>query len=521
VGGVERLWRWCKRNPRVASLTAAVFLLLVAGVIGSSAAAFTIARERNQKERERQAAEEAREQAKKNADEAVEQGRLALRAFGTLIDEVQKQIGPTPALQDLKLKLLGTALEGLDKVAKSDEDARLLGQSMAAAYLRMGQLYQQLGHTDKALTQYQKCHAITQALAERDPEGDVAKANLAASLTSLGGVMLELRDTKSSLDYYQKALALHQDLSTRALSDKLDPAKVRRDFAECYTCVGVSYLRQGEAERARAYFEKALELRQDLAAADPKDPELQSHLAKSYNALAEVCFRSRDWPAARDYYQKSLAVCERAYQDQPKNPNCKLELAHTLGNFGIFDLRTGDLPAAQQHLRRCLTLMEELAALDRRHAILQRYLGLANYRLATLARRTNDPDTAQRCNRACLEIREKLAAESERRRVELVLVLPRCGQHERAAAEAAKFRDSKSADREVLVDVAQVYAQCAAAVPDDPALRQRYVQSALDALSRALTQGYKDLVILETEPDLDALRDQPGFQSLLARLKKD
>src|SRR5262249_13988447 len=28
VGGVERLWRWCKRNPRVASLTAAVFLLL-------------------------------------------------------------------------------------------------------------------------------------------------------------------------------------------------------------------------------------------------------------------------------------------------------------------------------------------------------------------------------------------------------------------------------------------------------------------------------------------------------------
>jgi eukaryotic-like serine/threonine-protein kinase len=523
VGGVERLWRWCKRNPRVAGLTAALFLLLVTGLIGSSAAAVTIARERNQKELERQAAEEARELAKKNADEAVEQGRLALRAFGTLIDEVQKQIGANPGLQDLKLKLLETALEGLDKVAKSDEDARLLGQSMAAAYMRMGQLYQQLGHTEKALAQFQKCHAIAQALLERDPDGDVARANLAASLLSLGGVCLELRDMTASLDHYQKALALHRDLSTRTLSDKLKPAQVRRDFAEAYTCVGVTYLRLGDAQRARPYFEEALKLREELAEADPKNPELQLLLVKSYNALAEVGFRSRDWSAARQFYAKSLAVCDRVYQEYPKNPNYKLELANTLGNFGVFDVRTGDLPAAREHCRRCLQLMEELAALDRRHALLQRYLGLANYRMATLAARLKDAETAQRCNGACLEIREKLAADdpkNERRRMELVLVLPRCGQHERAAAAAANFRDSKSVDREVLVEVAQVYAQCAAAVPHNPELRRRYTESALEALKQALTQGYKDLLILETEPDLDALRDQAGFQSLLARLRK-
>jgi tetratricopeptide (TPR) repeat protein len=386
----------------------------------------------------------------------------------------------------------------------------------------MGQIFRQLGQTEKALAQFQKCHAIARALAERDPEGDVAKANLASSLIELGGVRLELRDMAASLDCYQKALALHRELSRRTLSDKLNPAKVKGDFAEAYTCMGVTYLRLGEAPRSREYFEEALKLRRALLEADPKNPGLKSSLVKSYNALAEVCFRSRDWPAARRHYEQSLHLSERVYQDHPKNPNAKLELANTLGNAGLFDVRTGDLSAAREHYGQYLTLMEELAALDPRHAILQRSLGLANYRLAALARRTNDTAAAERCNRKCLEIREKLAtadASNERRRMELALVLPRCGQHERGAAEAARFHAGPAADREVLVEVAQCYAQCAAAVPDDADLRRQYTEKALHALDRAVAQGYKDLVILETEPDLDAVRDDPRFQALLERLK--
>ncbi len=40
VGNTERLWRWCRRNPAVASLTAAVATLLLIGTIGASLAAF-------------------------------------------------------------------------------------------------------------------------------------------------------------------------------------------------------------------------------------------------------------------------------------------------------------------------------------------------------------------------------------------------------------------------------------------------------------------------------------------------
>jgi serine/threonine protein kinase/WD40 repeat protein len=43
----ERLWRWCRRNPKLALLTAAVALLLVVVVGGSSLAAFWLRAERN------------------------------------------------------------------------------------------------------------------------------------------------------------------------------------------------------------------------------------------------------------------------------------------------------------------------------------------------------------------------------------------------------------------------------------------------------------------------------------------
>jgi serine/threonine-protein kinase len=46
VGSAERLARWCRRNPRVAALSAAVLALLVTVAVGSTVMAYRIARER-------------------------------------------------------------------------------------------------------------------------------------------------------------------------------------------------------------------------------------------------------------------------------------------------------------------------------------------------------------------------------------------------------------------------------------------------------------------------------------------
>src|SRR5262249_1598254 len=192
----------------------------------------------------------------------------------------------------------------------------------------------------------------------------------------------------------------------------------------------------------------------------------------------------------------------------PTNPRYKWELAITLGNYGDFAVRTGDLDTAQKLYPQHVSLYQELAESDRKNAGFQRWLSLAHYRAATLARKLSDAEGATRSSQACLTIRVEAAkadAKSERKRNDLMLVLPRCGQYARVAEMAAAIEKGPKVDRELLVMLAQCYAQCAAAVPEQAELRKGYVAKAVDALNKAVADGYADVVFLETEPDLDAV----------------
>jgi serine/threonine protein kinase len=73
VGRVEWLWRWCRRNPKVASLTAAVLLLLLAMTAGSTFAAWYFENMAKRESMLRSAADNARDQAENEKRQAQEQ----------------------------------------------------------------------------------------------------------------------------------------------------------------------------------------------------------------------------------------------------------------------------------------------------------------------------------------------------------------------------------------------------------------------------------------------------------------
>ena len=163
--------------------------------------------------------------------------------------------------------------------------------------------------------------------------------------------------------------------------------------------------------------------------------------------------------------------------------------------------------------------MGDLARLDPKNVLYRRYLALADYRLGTLARRTGDAAAADRRNRECLALREQMAQEdpkSERRVIELLLVRSRTDKHEDVAADVAKMEQKPKLDREVLVELAQCYSQMAARLTGEDKARAQYLNQALGLIRRALEQGYTDKVILETDPDLDAVREAPGFRDVLS-----
>jgi hypothetical protein len=100
--------------------------------------------------------------------------------------------------------------------------------------------------------------------------------------------------------------------------------------------------------------------------------------------------------------------------------------------------------------------------------------------------------------------------------MELMLVLAHCGEHEAAAELAEQYAQHDSADNELLLDVARCFAQCSVAATNVE-LQDRYAAKAIDALTRAFDQEYRDIVYIRSEPDLDPLRGKAGFESLKKR----
>jgi tetratricopeptide (TPR) repeat protein len=159
--------------------------------------------------------------------------------------------------------------------------------------------------------------------------------------------------------------------------------------------------------------------------------------------------------------------------------------------------------------------------IDPKNVDYQRDLGTAYYQLATTYLHLKDTAAADKNFHECLKIRQARAEaepQNSRRQMELIGVLPHCGEHLEAAEAAEKLRRSKPKDQEILIAIGCCYA-CCSAVPAAGELRQHYVDNSLEALNQSVALGFKDLSFFETDPDLDPVREEPGFHKLLEKLK--
>ncbi len=538
VSQTERLWRWCKRNPRVAWLSAAVLLLLLTVAITSTISAVRIAHEKklaieardlatrkaNEAEQAKMLADQravaeaaARELADENAKVASDQAQFALTTIQTLVDRAQKRLDDAPGNRELKIDLLKAAMDGLQEVSAMAKGSSTIEPTMAAAHMKMGLICKQLGQTEAAMEQFDRCRAITEARAKEKPNIDSRKSNLAAVLTVMGDMSQELRrDMEASLAYYQQALKLREEmhLTPNKGEGELEVVKVKLGLAEGYTRVATAIYRMGDPAEALKYFRQALQLRQELVDANPMNASMQQDLARTCMALGETSFRLNELDEARRWYAQCFEVRQRLFAANPKDFRSKHELARTCGMLGDIEFRTSNPAGAEPMYQRSLSLTEELADLDKASVDYQRDLGICHYRLGALFARAGESEAARQHFQECRRIREPLAPQNVRRQMELMLVVARLGEHFQAAALAEEVARQGNVDPEMLIELGRTYAQSAAAT-EDAALRQVYESKAVAAVSQAIEQGYKDLVFLQTEADFDPLRQHKPFATLL------
>jgi len=145
-----------------------------------------------------------------------------------------------------------------------------------------------------------------------------------------------------------------------------DPATLR-DLAAAYERIGRIQAEAGHphlggtgsSQQAKDLYEKALAIRQNLAAAQPQDLSLQFELLGSMANVAGICDQMGDLNHALDLQQQRLAIEERLAAGHDSE-ELRYNTAASLIGIGALKVWLGDYKSALDHEQRALALSQAL-----------------------------------------------------------------------------------------------------------------------------------------------------------------
>ncbi len=436
VGPAERAWSWCRRNPRIAGLAATVAVLLATLATISTLAALRIDRARKIAVKQTLAAEKAGNAAKqaqalaeeKQAAAAAHFG-LALEAMNTLVFEVQQQLAQRPGTIELRQKLGKTAIEGLNKIAKTAEKTSSSERTLVVAHERMGEIHALLGNGPEARKEYERSRDMAQKLMRKTgPNADLLTADYAKACDLLGDMALSNRALDEAGKLYQAAIEAREKLLKRNPGDSV----TLRSISVSYNKLGDLARRRLRTFEAIGLFEKSLSVRNQMVnAKTTTDAILLSDLRFSHGRIGDAYLAIFDWPKSLEHYQQSLAYSERLLALDPKNHEFQRQVHLSLDRLGNVYLRLARHDEAVKCYKRVLADRSDLAKIDSKNAETQHDLSTSLSLLGDAYRATEDFDQAEELYKRSLETTTKLLEQdptSLSRRFDVHVCLSKLGE---------------------------------------------------------------------------------------------
>jgi serine/threonine-protein kinase len=528
IGAVERFGRWCRRNPAVAGLTAAVLVLMAVGTAVSTrqAVVATLARA----DLAAKNAELADEQAKVQARFELAQRAIALFHTGVSEDLLLKN----EQFKELRTKLLKEAAgfySDLEKLLAGQTDAKSR-KLLAEGYFQLGELTDKIGSKPEALATHRQALALRRELAAAEGADVETRLDVARSLGQVGLLLSNTGDPGGALAALQEQRDRAEQMETEYPSDA-----VRSVLAQSHNSIGLVHWYQAKPEDALAAWRKALAIRQNLADANPAVADFQTTLARSHGNVAGVLMMTGRPKEAMGSHLKALAICQRLVQDNPAVNGFKYNLAVSYDWIGCCYLYMGKPVEGAAAFCKAAGIIQKLV--DDNPAITEFRSEVANIQCnmgRALDRQKRLAEAFTALN-ASVAIHQKLV-EGNPNNPRYILnlgenlgnrggTLARAGQPAEAAADLRRalelWAKLPHLDIEDQIDRSRALALLVGLARDaKPGVRaaeaRTFADQSVAALAEAVKTGWAIPNELK-EPDFDALRDRADFQKLLAEVE--
>jgi serine/threonine-protein kinase len=491
LGLRERAGRWCRRNPVVAGLTAALVLILV----GTSVASLAVAARFGQMARQQAEAAARAESQRQRAETNFAMARGAVDAYLTKVSE--NQLLKVSGLQPLRRDLLQSALTFYQDFLKEHGNDPALRAELAAAQLRLGRINLELGLRTEAKQALEAAAAGFESALESDPQNADLKAGLADALHAravqdrpsfLGS--FPPRDSQEMLDGVRRAARIREELH------RSQPAVARyqKDLAQSYVVLSALDGQKRPDEGARL-LQQAIDLLSEVAQNDPDDPENLHALSQAFLGLGVLLLRPGHMGEAQANLKRAADYAQVAYAMRPQAVEYGRNLTFVYLVTGSCSCGLGKLDLGLAQLQKAVDFSGQLVrdnpSVPGLHAL---HCGV----LASVAK-----------------LQEFMGKREEAARSRTLLE-EAFEQLPRATADDLYLEAGARAG------FARIIEQMGASLgwtEEDRREQQRQTERALAALRKAVDLGYKNGEQLRTDEDLAILRPLPEFRQVVSEVE--
>jgi len=361
----EKVWRWSRREPALASLALTVILLLLTVAFGSS---LMLGKERRARLNEANLRLQAQAAEKKALSAAGKSQQVS-----SLLEHILQGMGPSAPIAAQE-KILGWAAERVREDFASQPEMQLeLTLALATVCHDTGLFAKMEEMSREALRLSRVCF--------RDPHPTIARAS-----ALLGNALMHLQKLEDAEAFSRQALEMQ-----RALVGENHP-----DLVDSINTLGVVLQREGKLDEAESLARQALDIRSQLLGRN--NPELAGLLenlahvirdrlkfteaealfrealgmrlkllgeehqdvATSLHNLARVLYDEGRYAEAEDYFAEALARRRKSLGNE------HAAVATSLHGLGLVYAATGKCAEAEQLFRESLAIRRKIYGEDHR-----------------------------------------------------------------------------------------------------------------------------------------------------------
>jgi serine/threonine-protein kinase len=410
----ERVWRWCRRNPMLAGLAAALLFSLLGGLAG-------VTWEWRRAEVNFRDARHQRDEADQQRNLAEANARKAHQAFDEAFTQVsESKLIDVPGAQPLRHQLLQAALRYYQDFLAQRHDDPALQADLTAAHFRVASLFLALDQGNQALAELRAGLDLADTLlppysslspseGERaqgegvNPDLPLRLAGFARSIRRVHYTLWLSSEPLRDDGTLPRAIRRWQSFAR----DYPGEAGFRSDLALLYLLHGETLRNANRVDDALASFQSARDLSEKLVGEAPAMQLYQALLDQAYSettGLLTACGRTQEREAV---HRAAVAFFDQQASAHPIVARLRLSLASALNDLAGFLLRsTGRVAEAEQAIRRAIALLEALVAQTPENADYRRELETSYVQLGTLL----DHAAAEQAYRKSLALSEQLAA---------------------------------------------------------------------------------------------------------------